>query len=89
MVTTSHEGAKAIIQYVLREAVESSGDLHKKVKIQENEVAKKLGFYHDNLFPACVQYLKEKELISTYTRKNDEHYALELTIAAVDFLEAD
>lgn len=88
MITTIHEGSKAIIQYVLNEAI-TACDLHKKVKITREDACKKLGFPSGEHFDVCIQYLKEKGLIHYYTAKNNPDFALDLTISAIDFLETD
>lgn len=84
MITTIRDGSKAIIQYVLGEAV-NSGNLKNSVAVKDNELAEKLGFDKSKRFAVCVQYLVEKGLISS--AKTDDVRHLTLTAAAIDFLE--
>lgn len=83
---TIREDAKAIIDYMLTEAV-NHGDLKHRMKIQGNEVAMALDFNGSNRFQVCLQYLAEKGLIIS-EKTNETHY-LTLTAAAIDFLEKD
>lgn len=83
VITSVHEGAKAIIQYVLDKAIEK-GNLEHTVVIQDNELAAALEFKSSKLFTVCIQYLQKKELINSIGEKDARH--LTLTIAGVDFL---
>lgn len=86
MILAIREGAKAIVNYMIKEAVEH-GNLKHRIKIQENEVAIELDFDKSKRFKVCLQYLAEKGLITVET-VNETHY-LTLTAAAIDFLEKD
>lgn len=84
MITTIREGSKAIVRYVLEEAV-ANGNLKHDVAIRDNELAEKLNFDKSRRFHVCIQYLVEKGLISSENTGNMRR--LTLTAAAVDFLE--
>ncbi len=85
MITSVHDGAKAIIQYLLDEAVKS-GNLQQSIAINDNDLTSKLDFKSSKLFAVCIQYLKEKGLVGSAKTKDAHH--LTLTVAAVDFLES-
>lgn len=84
MITTVHDGARAIVKYALGEAVKC-GNLKCDVAIQDNALAEKLDFNSSGHFKVCIQYLVEKGLVSSAMTDDARH--LTLTAAAIDFLE--
>lgn len=84
MITSIREGAKAIVRYVLDEAV-NCGNLKNSISVKDDELAEKLDFDKSKRFVVCIQYLAEKGLISS--AKTDDVRHLTLTAAAIDFME--
>lgn len=90
MVSAIREGAKAIVNEMLQEAVRN-GNLYHGVEINDNQFAQKLGFNSDNdkkRFQVCLQYLTTKDLIHS-VRLSEDVREITLTAAAIDFLEED
>ena len=80
------QDSKKIIEDRLNEAVKK-GDLLRDTTINDTEFTKILGFESEKYLIVCIQYLKEKHLITS--RKEADQRHLSLCANAIDFLEQD